>query len=149
MFLLGVPLFVLIRETEFLGILCTFTMHSMLKAKTSAKQVANEHFVSKRAARRHRDDSTVDSTTGCTCCGRSNHQVSDCNSSKSQLYNKTTVAYHGSEAYNKLIVANPKINTSQDKGLRSLNFNFQFFLEFFRHPYSTPSDFPCHGFWSP
>jgi hypothetical protein len=107
-FLLGVPLFVLIRETEFLGILCTFTEHSMLKAKTSAKQAANEHFVSKRAARRHRDDSTVDSTTGCTCCGRSNHQVLDCNSSKSQLYNKTTDAYHGSEAYNKLIAYNKK-----------------------------------------
>ena len=98
----------LIRETESFGILCTFTEHSMLKAKHSAKQAASEHGVSKRAAKRQRDD-TVDPATGCTGCGRSNHQVSDCNFSKSQFYNKTTDAYHGSEAYKKLIVAYPKM----------------------------------------
>jgi hypothetical protein len=57
--------------------MCTFTEHSMPKSKNSAKQAANDQFVSKRASKRHRDDSPVDSTTGCTGCGRSNHQVSD------------------------------------------------------------------------
>jgi hypothetical protein len=32
----------LIRETESFGVSCTFTEHSMLKAKNSAKQAAND-----------------------------------------------------------------------------------------------------------
>jgi hypothetical protein len=97
----------LIRETESFGVASTFTEHSLLKAKNSAKQAAIEHPVSKRAAKRHRDDSTADSTTGCTSCGRSNHQVQDCNFSKSQFFNTTTAVYKGSDAYNKLIAAYP------------------------------------------
>jgi hypothetical protein len=96
----------LIRETESFGVDCTFTEHSLLKEKNSARQAAIEHPVSKRTAKRHRDDSTADSTTGCTGCGRSN-QVQDCIFSNAQFFNKTTAMYKGSDAYNKLIAAYP------------------------------------------
>jgi hypothetical protein len=95
----------LILETESFGVASTFTEHSLLKAKNSAKQAAIEHPVSMRAAKRHYDDSTANSTTGCTGCGRSNQQVQDCNFFKSPFFNKTTAKYKGSDAYNKLIAA--------------------------------------------
>ena len=97
----------LIKETESYGIACTFTENSMLKAKNSAKQATSDSFTSKRAAKRQRDESSGDAATGCTGCGRSNHQVGSCNFSKSQFFNKTTAPYKTSEAYTKLISSYP------------------------------------------
>ena len=99
----------LIRETESYGMLCTHTENSALKAKSTAKTAANDTLpVSKRAAKRARTES--DPHTGCTGCGRSNHQVDACNFDKSQFFNKTTAAYRGSDAYKKLIVSYPTMN---------------------------------------
>ena len=95
----------LIRETESFGVVCTFTENSALRAKAPAKSVTDQ--LSKREKRK-RDELTGD-PSGCTGCGRTNHQVEDCKFNKSQFFNKTSAPYKSSEAFIKLIAQFPSM----------------------------------------
>jgi predicted Zn-ribbon and HTH transcriptional regulator len=95
----------LIRETESFGVVCTFTENSAFRAKAPAKSETDQ--LSKREKRK-RDELTGD-PSGCTGCGRTNHQVEDCKFNKSQFFNKTSTPYKSSEAYIKLIAQFPSM----------------------------------------
>jgi hypothetical protein len=95
----------LIRETESFGVVCTFTENSALRAKVPAKSVTDQ--LSKREKRK-RDELTGD-PSGCTGCGRTNHQVEDCKFNKSQFFNKTSTPYKSSEAFTRLIAQFPSM----------------------------------------
>ena len=95
----------IIREAESIGTVCTLTENSVLKPKNT-KPAANDT-MSKRAAKRHRDDSSTVAVASCTGCGRNNHRVETCNFTKSQFFNKSPSLYTASEVYKKLAVAYP------------------------------------------
>jgi hypothetical protein len=61
----------LIRETESFGVICTGTENSAFRAKLPAKTAADTHQLSKRDKR----DALTGDPSGCTGCGRTNHQV--------------------------------------------------------------------------